>query len=276
MEPGPDRPRYFKVIACEIAFREICRAAAATPSILDLEFLTQGLHDQPSQGRLEIQKRIDAVPAGRYDAILIGYGLCSSILNGLSCPHTPLAIPRAHDCITFFLGSKERYQRCFSERPGTYYYTSGWLECRTRRGGEMQQGFGGFLPAGSAESRQREYDGWVAKYGEEQARYLAEVMAGWSSHYTHGVWINFDFTRPLKLEDQVRQVCRERGWQYEEIPGDLGLLQRWLDGSWSDQEFLIVPPGRTVTPSVDEQVIALAPAAGADANASADPQPTKL
>lgn len=258
MEPEAGRPRYFKVIACEIAFREICRAAAITPSILDLEFLNQGLHDQPSQGRLEIQKRIDAVPAGRYDAILIGYGLCSSILNGLHCPHTPLTIPRAHDCITFFLGSKERYQRCFSERPGTYYYTSGWLECRTRRGGEVAQGFGGFLPAGSSESRRREYEGWVAKYGEEQARYLAEVMAGWSSHYTHGVWINFDFTRPLKLEDQVRQVCRERGWQYEELPGDLGLLQRWLDGKWSDQEFLVVPPGRTVTPSVDEQVITLA------------------
>ncbi len=93
----------------------------------DLEFLTQGYHDIPATGRVEIQKLIDAVPAGKYDAILLGYGLCSNILTGVTCSHTRLVIPRAHDCITFFLGSKERYQRCFGERPGTYYFTSGWL-----------------------------------------------------------------------------------------------------------------------------------------------------
>lgn len=259
MDTEPRRPRYFKVLACEIAFREICHAAARTPSILDLEFLTQGLHDNPPAGCAQIQQRIDAVPAGKYEAILIGYGLCSSILVGLHSEHTPLVIPRAHDCITFFLGSKERYQRCFTERPGTYYYTSGWLECRKRRGDNVQAGFGGFLPAGSASARQKDYDAWVKKYGEEQAKYLVEVMAGWAQHYTHGVLIDFDFTKPLRLENQVQGVCTERGWQFEELAGDLGLLQRWLDGTWADTEFLVVPPRRRVAPSVDEQIIGLAP-----------------
>ena len=39
---------YLKVIACEIALREICAVAARSRSVLDLEFLPQGLHDAPA------------------------------------------------------------------------------------------------------------------------------------------------------------------------------------------------------------------------------------
>jgi hypothetical protein len=252
---------FLKVIACEIAFRELCHAAARSPSLTDFEFLTQGHHDHPVLGNQEIQRRIEAVPAGRYEAILIGYGLCSSILPGLRATHTPLIIPRAHDCITWFLGSKERYQQCFTARPGTYYYTSGWLECRTRRGGDSAVGYGGFMPASASASYQATYDQWVKKYGEEQAKYLAEVMGQWEANYTHGVLIDFDFTQPLRLREQVERICAEKGWQFEKMDGDLGLLQRWFDGDWGERDFLIVPAGRRVVATFDEAIIGLAPPA---------------
>jgi hypothetical protein len=250
---------FLKIIACEIAFRELSHAAARSPSLTDFEFLTQGHHDHPALGNQEIQRRIEAIPAGKYDAILIGYGLCSSILPGLRATHTPLVIPRAHDCITWFLGSKERYQRCFTARPGTYYYTSGWLECRTRRGGDSAVGYGGFMPAGASAGWQATYDQWVKKYGEEQAKYLAEVMGQWEANYTHGVLIDFDFTQPLRLREQVERICAEKGWQFEKVHGDLTLLQRWLDGDWSERDFLTVPAGRRVAATFDETIIGLAP-----------------
>ena len=133
---------FAKLIACEVAFREICWASARSASLVDLEFLSQGYHDNSDIGRERLQERIDAVPEGKYDAILLGYALCNNMVVGLQARHTPLVIPRAHDCITFFLGSKERYARVFREHPGTYYYTAGWLEHR-HRGGERvpwQQG----------------------------------------------------------------------------------------------------------------------------------------
>src|SRR6476620_3424328 len=102
---------FLKIIACEIALREIAFLAAQSPHLVDFEFLTQGLHDHPNLGRDEVQKRVDAIPEGKYDAVLIGYALCGNIIAGLRATHTPLVIPRAHDCITFFLGSKERYQQ---------------------------------------------------------------------------------------------------------------------------------------------------------------------
>jgi len=105
---------FIKIIACEIAHREICYVSARSPNLADLEFLTQGYHDNTDIGRSRIQERIDAVPEGKFDAILVGYGLCNMMLEGLTTHHTPLVIPRVHDCITFFLGSKEHYKEAVS------------------------------------------------------------------------------------------------------------------------------------------------------------------
>jgi hypothetical protein len=253
---------HLKVIACEIAFREICHAAARAKHMLDLEFLTQGHHENPEAGRADIQQRIDAVPAGKYDAILLGYGLCSNMLVGLESAHTPLVVPHAHDCITFFLGSKDRYQEMFSSHPGTYYYTSGWLECPLRRGKGMNEAFQGFLPVPSSAGLQSAYDKWAEKYGEEQARYLLKETSRWTDAYSHGVLINFDFAQDLNLPEQVKGICAQRGWQYEEVQGDLGLLQRWLDGQWDPEDFLIVRPSESIVATYDEKIIGVKPASG--------------
>lgn len=257
-DAGP--PMFFRVIACEIALREICHLAAQTNHLLDLDFLTQGHHENPAAGRVDIQQRIDALPAGKYDAILLGYGLCSNILTGLTASHTPLVIPRAHDCITFFLGSKERYQDLFDSHPGTYYYTSGWLECPRRRGKELGDAAQSFLPASNSAELQATYEKWVAKYGEEEAKFLMEEMGRWTDHYSHGTLIDFEFTRSLNLAAQVKQVCAGRGWEYEEVRGDLSLLRRWLAGDWEDQAFLVVQPGETIVPTHDGLIIGAQPA----------------
>jgi hypothetical protein len=250
---------FLKVIACEIAFRELSYAAARSKNLIDFEFLTQGYHDVPGTGRAEIQKRIDTVPAGKYDAIVLGYGLCSNILTGLTTAHTPLVIPRAHDCITFFLGSKERYQEFFTAHPGTYYYTSGWLECMKRRGSTGPIWGGAQLPASANAGLKETYDQWVQKYGEDQAKYLLEEMSRWTNSYSHGMLIEFDFVKHLKLREQVQQICAERCWEYAEIAGDFRLFEKMLEGDWPEGDFLRVPPGHKVIATNDENVIGAAP-----------------
>jgi hypothetical protein len=252
---------FLKVIACEIAVRELYYTAARSPHLVDLEFLTQGHHDVPTKGRADLQQRINAVPAGKYDALLLGYGLCSNLITGLTTPHTPLVVPRAHDCITFFLGSKERYQHCFTEHPGTYYYTSGWIECAKRRGEKSIFLGGASVPANLSLSAN--YQTWVQKYGEEQAKYLLEEMGRWTDSYSHGTLIDFDFVRHLKLREQVQQICTEKGWAYDELAGDLGLLQRMLDGHWPEADFLTVRPGQKIVATFNEAIIGVEPAAPA-------------
>ena len=86
-----------------------------------------------------------------------------------------------------------------------------------------------------------------------------EELDGWKSHYEVGALIDFDFTQPLALDRQVREICDRRGWAFESIPGDLSLLQRWLDGDWTPDDFLVVPPGQTLVPSYDDTVISATP-----------------
>ena len=60
--------------------------------------------------------------------MLFGYGLCGMGLVGLTARPKPVVIPRAHDCITLFLGSRERYLEYFNAHPGVYFKTTGWIE----------------------------------------------------------------------------------------------------------------------------------------------------
>jgi len=250
---------FLKVIACEIAVRELQYAAARSKNMIDLEFLTQGHHDTPALGRDEIQQRIDAVPGGKYDAIVLGYALCSKILVGLKPSHTQLIIPRAHDCITLFLGSKDRYQKLHSERPGTYYYTSGWLECAGRRGNKGSTWGGAFLPANSSLDLEATYQEWVQKFGEDQAKYLVEEMSRWMETYSHGCLIDFDFLKQLDLPQAVQRICADKGWSYDQVPGDLSLFQKMVDGPWAESDFLTVQAGQKVVASFDELIIAAEP-----------------
>jgi hypothetical protein len=257
--PGP--ARLFKVIACEIAFREICHCASRSPSLLDLEFITQGLHDLPRRGGSRIQERIDAVPAGRYDAILLGYGLCGNLIRGLRARETPLVVPRAHDCIALFLGSRARHEALNRENPGSYYYTSGWLECLRKRGDGGASAASQYLasPAGMDVGQHEQFERWVERYGEEKANFLAEQIGQWTAHYDTGTLISFDFSTPLRHDQQVQAICQRRGWRYRELAGDLGLLQRWLDGHWTDGEFVTISPGEQLVPSNDDGILKSAP-----------------
>jgi hypothetical protein len=244
---------FLKVIACEVAFREICHCAARSVNQFDMEFLSQGYHDNPEIGLQRLQACIDETAPERFEAILLGYGLCNNMLSGLQARQLPVVIPRAHDCITFFLGSKERYQRCFAEIPGTYYYTAGWLEYR-QRGGERP-----VRRQGAELGDSKSYEEMVAQYGEDNARYLVEFLGAWTRHYSRGALIDFDFTAHLSCKDQVRSICQQHGWEYAEIPGDLTLLRDWMDGRWNADDFLVVQPGERVRPSYDRQIVQIEP-----------------
>ena len=97
-----------KLLACEIMYRELCAAAARSTNLVDVEFLPKGLHDIGHEGMcVRLAQTLAAIDETRYEAVLLGYGLCSNGLVGLAAQSVPLIVPRAHDCITLFLGSKE-------------------------------------------------------------------------------------------------------------------------------------------------------------------------
>ena len=254
----------YRLIACEIAQPEFEWVIDKLGAQLDTEYLPQGYHNDVETGRRVIQERIDANAGKGYEAILLGYALCNNMLVGLKARDTKLAIARAHDCITWFLGSKERYRSEFDGNPGTYYYTAGWLG--VKKAMSQQAGTDGAEETVYAEPGKPasgtgisgSYEELVEKYGEDNAAFLWEMTTSWTKNYHYGTYIDLPCTDPAPCRDRVGEICRQSNWEYRELQGDLGLLERWLDGSWNREDFLIVPPGGTVLPTFDSSLISVA------------------
>lgn len=238
--------RRFLVIACAILQRECYACAARSDNLVTLRLCEKGLHDIGAKKMTaRLQAELDAVDPKAFDAILLGYGLCSNGTEGLRSS-LPLVLPRAHDCITLLMGSKERYMDYFNRNAGTYYQSPGWIEqgdsCLTNPDSTVSQ-------MGMAT-----YQGYVQKYGEENAKYLMESL-GMTGHYSKLAYIDTGVGDAARYREFSKKEAAEKSFEYEEIPGDLGLLQRMMDGTWDEREFLVIPPGETMRPSHDDKIV---------------------
>lgn len=248
------KPRKLKFIGCEIIYREACHLAAVSPHQVDLEFLRKGLHDlETADMAAKVQSAIDAVdPAAGYEAILLGYARCNDGLAGITARSLPLIIPRAHDCITFFFGSRGAYRQYFDRHPGTYYMTTGWAERNVSgdyaRPAYGQQGVMGKL--GLAMTREE----LVAKYGEENADFIAATMGDWMRNYTKFLYLKMGVGPDDALIAATKEEAARRNWEFEERPGDWTLLKKLFDGPW-DGDFVRVEPGQKIVPRNDDLVL---------------------
>lgn len=243
-----------KLIACEILYREVCHAVAKSVNRLDVEFLPKGLHDIGKAGMTaRLDEVIRNVDESRYDAILLGYGLCSNGLVGLGARSIRLVVPRAHDCITLFLGSKQRYLEYFQSHPGAYFKTTGWIERGdglAQFGPETIQQKSGMTSA---------YEDLVAKYGEDNARFLYEQLCNMTRNYGRLTFIRMGVEPDDRFERATREEASERGWQYEQLEGDMSLIRDLVDGPWDESRYLVVPPGCCIAASFNDDVIKSVP-----------------
>ena len=164
------------ILTCEVMYREISYCVARSKNIVDVRFLQKGLHDIGQEEMSKtLQAEINQVPKDKFEAILLGYALCGNGIKGLTTEETTLVVPRAHDCITLLLGSKEKYSNYMAQHPGTYFRSTGWIKRDMPEIGEdgkpksimTQLGFG------------RTFEEYVKKYGEDNARYIMETLKSW-------------------------------------------------------------------------------------------------
>ena len=249
------KPRRFKVIACEVLYRELLYCAARSRNIVDLHFLTQGLHDLGSEKMHErLQLEIDAVNTESYEAVLLAYGLCNNGTDGLHARTIPLILPRAHDCMTFFFGSHTRYAQYFDAHPGTYFATTGWIERDRTNLEDVGPSIHTQLGLGQT------FAEYALRYGEDNARYLMETLGDGLKNYSRLAYVHMGIAEDLGYEQHAMQQAAERGWAFERISGDLGLLSRLVNGTWPDADFLTVPPGHATRATYANGIIECSPA----------------
>ncbi len=241
----------FLALTCEALARSIYQISSETDHIVSVRLFGQGLHNRPKNLRQILQEEIDAVPADQFDAILLVYGMCGTSTVGLTANDTPLVMPRAHDCITLYLGSRERYQEEFERHPGTYWYSVDYME-------RAEQGASVALGAAGIEETEAEYEKYVKKFGKETADYLIEEMRKWTQHYTRAAFIDTGLGDTGRYEQLAKDKAERDGWVYERIAGNRRLLEILINGDWPPDEFLIVPPGHKIQQDVGENLIRIA------------------
>jgi hypothetical protein len=207
------------VIACATVVEEMI---PHLPPDFRYEVLDFGLHVNPDALRSTLQKAIDTW-SETADRIILGYGLCSQAVVGLQARGCTLVVPKVDDCIALFLGSDQAYRAQARSAPGTYYLTKGWIE--------------------AGDSPFDEYEGLVAQYGEEKARWLMGLIL---KNYTRLALINTGQYELERYRDYSRRTAERFGLRYEEIPGSDTLVKRMVHGPWHD-DFVIARPGETIS-----------------------------
>lgn len=240
-----------KLIACKVMAREIGLLSARSQNYIDITYLRQGYHNTPELLREILQQELDLLDEGGspyscspdiadFDAVLLGYGLCCNGIVGIKSKKYTLVVPKAHDCITLLLGSRERYRSCFKKYPGTYWYTAGWVE--------------NILPQNL--KRERLIEKYTALYGEENAEYLADMECSWQGDYQNIIYIDWKDAGFPDESAYARAIAKEYDLKYHRLTGHDTMLRDFLDGKWDDR-FLVVPPGCSILPSYDNEVIRL-------------------
>lgn len=227
------------LIGCAILERELKHLIATANQSTELILLEQGLHESPSTLRSRLQAEID-LHDGQYDRIMIAYGLCSNGLEGIRAGVTPLLVPKAHDCITLLLGSRERYRQYFDDNAGTYWYSVGWLETGSQPGPDF------------IESKKTRY---ASEYDEETTDFLIEEEKKWIERYRSACFIRHGLVDESAHLDFTQKTADALGWQMDVVDGDLTLLADLVSGRDDESRFLLVPPGRQITASFREDIV---------------------
>lgn len=219
-------PAHTLVMACATVIEEML---PLLPKGMQHRIFDFGLHINPARLRTSLQEAIDS-ETGRYETIILGYGMCSLGIIGLKANGCRLVVPRVDDCIALFLGSREAYRDQFSQQPGTYYLTKGWIEV-------------GDTPF-------TEHDRYIQRYGENKAEQIYKVLMG---AYKRLALINTGQYALETYRDYAKQTAKKFGLQFEEIAGSNRLIKKLLAGEWDD-DFVVIEPGESFTLSQFMQI----------------------
>lgn len=239
---------HLTMLGCKVISREMYKLCATSKNCVEIRWMKAALHTLPGTLRPALQAAIDAIEDeedSKCEAILLGYGLCSMGTVGLRTRRLPLVVPRAHDCITLLLGSRERYRSLFEEHNGgVYWYSSGWIEQ--------------FDVPGKQYDEQAKYTEYVLKYGEDNAQFLIETEKGWTQNYDCAAYIEWKGLESAALLAESEAISKRDSLSFMRVDGGDSILRKLVEGEWDD-DFVIVRPGEELAYSSGEEIVVAKP-----------------
>jgi hypothetical protein len=100
---------------------------------------------------------------------------------------------------------------------------------------------------------------FIAKYGDDNGRFLYEQFSSFRRHYSGLTYISTGIKSDESCRARARAEAEKEGWAFEEVPGSLILLERLVNGPWEAPDFLvdflIVPPGAQIRATLDDDIV---------------------
>jgi hypothetical protein len=207
------------LIACPAVTGEL--AEGATDGV-DCHALEAHLHVKPDSLKVALRDAVAELDEPGV-TIVLGYGLCSNAVLGLTTEHATLVVPRVDDCIAMLLGSNEAFSREAEKERGSYYLAKAYLdECSTVVS---------------------EHEAMVAKYGCERAERMMRLVL---KHYRRIVLVDTGRYDLEPLRERVRHVAELYELDVDEVPGTTRILDGLVAEEWGD-DFIVAPPGHELT-----------------------------
>lgn len=238
------------IIACDVLEFEVrSRIESLGLQPREVRFLEMGKHDFPDGLHKDLQAVVDELEEAGCRRLIFIYGLCSNSILGLQARSAEMIFPRAHDCITLFLGSRKRYAEIQKSDPGTYWFSPGW--CRGQR-----------VPTPDHFDRLEAQ--FRNQFDEEDVEYLMEIEREKYGHYTVAGYTDLGDGPTEESKTQAKKAADTLGMAFRHHEGEDGLLRRLLAGPWEEDAFVVVPPGKTLRFTADADIIRCAECPKAD------------
>lgn len=208
-----------KIIACEVMKEELL--AIKPHEKVEYQFVSMGLHLYPKRLHQELQAILDE--SNNYSKIILAFGLCGGAATNLKAP-SPLLIPRVHDCISIFLGSRKDFETYSREEKGTFYLTCGWLIAE--------------------KNIMTDYQRVCNKYGEKKARNIFSRMY---DSYKQILFIRTGTFLEEEAVNQSRRIADLLQLQHRTMTGNMSYLRKIVNGPWPESEFIHVAPQAAIS-----------------------------
>jgi len=203
---------------------------------IDIDFLYQGLHEFPNKLNEKLNEALKMVDKDNYDYILLNYGLCGNGTLDITHPDLPIIIHNAQDCIPILVGNRKKYKKYVDSNPGIFWFSCGWIE--------------GFPLPGSPDYAERYSEFYKIKINEKQRDSIERMLFENYKKLKYISWkeMGEDINRcGSKYTMECVNSINSRlslNMSFGKVEGSSDTLQKFVDGDWNNDEFLLINPGQ--------------------------------